>query len=121
MLICKKCGCKIVQGAFELRTGIGTAKFCPCCGGELQKEEQPAVEQQNEKRSIQRIMIKRHLLQHGSITPMDALQKFGCMRLAARISELREEGMHIRTDRPDGDQYAIYRLIYDGSGEVQNA
>ena len=44
MLICKQCGCKIVQGAFELRTGIGTAKFCPCCGGELQKKEQPATE-----------------------------------------------------------------------------
>lgn len=64
-----------------------------------------------EKRDTQRILIKRHLLQHGQITPMEALQKFGCMRLAARISELREEGMQIRTDKPEGDQYAIYRLV----------
>lgn len=29
---------------------------------------------------------------HGSITPMQALKKFGCYRLGARIHELRSQG-----------------------------
>tara|TARA_R110000796_G_scaffold150593_1_gene267299 strand:- start:142 stop:357 length:216 start_codon:yes stop_codon:yes gene_type:complete len=32
------------------------------------------------------------------ITPFDALQWFGCARLAARIQELRREGMDIVTE-----------------------
>ena len=28
----------------------------------------------------------------GSITPLDALREFGCMRLASRISELKKLG-----------------------------
>ncbi len=34
--------------------------------------------------------ILSHLQAGNSITPRDALQLFGCMRLAARIAELRE-------------------------------
>jgi hypothetical protein len=38
-------------------------------------------------------------LQSGkSITPITALNKFGCFRLAARISDLRKEGHTIHTD-----------------------
>jgi biotin operon repressor len=37
-------------------------------------------------------------LQDKPITPKDALQ-FGCMRLAARINELREAGYNIHTVR----------------------
>lgn len=31
------------------------------------------------------------------LTPLDALNEFGCFRLAARISELRADGMSIQT------------------------
>jgi hypothetical protein len=31
------------------------------------------------------------------LTPIDALNKFGCFRLAARIADLRNEGMNIVT------------------------
>ena len=40
----------------------------------------------------------RVALENGHrITPLDALQWFGCARLAARIQELRREGMDIQT------------------------
>lgn len=37
-------------------------------------------------------MILSHLKEFGKITPMEAIENYGCMRLAARISELREQG-----------------------------
>lgn len=44
-------------------------------------------------------MILKYLQTHRrGITGIDALQKFGCYRLSARISDLRELGYDIRTD-----------------------
>lgn len=40
-------------------------------------------------------MILRHLREEGSITPLDALSKFGCMRLGARIWDLKRRGHKI--------------------------
>lgn len=40
-------------------------------------------------------MVLRYMHQFGSITPMDAMQDLGCMRLAARISDLRADGHKI--------------------------
>lgn len=37
-------------------------------------------------------MILDHLKVYGKINPMTAIEQYGCMRLAARISELREQG-----------------------------
>lgn len=36
--------------------------------------------------------IKKHLQRHNSITPLEALRKYGCQRLAARIWQLHEQG-----------------------------
>ena len=41
--------------------------------------------------------IKRHLEIFGSITPMDAMMDYGIMRLGARIFELKESGVDIKT------------------------
>lgn len=41
--------------------------------------------------------VLNHLRKHGSITPLQALSRFGCFRLAARISNLRDAGTHIKT------------------------
>lgn len=41
--------------------------------------------------------IKKHLIKHNSITPLEALRRFGCMRLAARIRELRAGGFSVVT------------------------
>ena len=38
------------------------------------------------------------LRERGSITPLEALHEFGCMRLGARIWDLRHEGYDIVTD-----------------------
>lgn len=43
----------------------------------------------------QREKIRRHLNDHGSITPLEAMEEYGIMRLAARIGELQAEGMPI--------------------------
>ena len=42
-------------------------------------------------------MILKHLKTHAGITPITALEKYGCMRLAARIADLREQGYQITT------------------------
>lgn len=39
----------------------------------------------------QKELIRRHLVKHGAITPIEALSLYGCFRLAARVGELREE------------------------------
>lgn len=41
--------------------------------------------------------IRQHLANNGSITAMEALRKYGCFRLAARIRDLRAAGMRIQT------------------------
>jgi len=41
--------------------------------------------------------IRKHLKTNGSITPLEALSKYGLYRLGARILELRGEGMDIKT------------------------
>ena len=44
----------------------------------------------------QREQILSHL-KRRPITPIDALNKYGCFRLAARIQELRDSGHRIET------------------------
>lgn len=47
-----------------------------------------------------------------SITPLEALERFGCFRLGGRIYELRAEGHRIVTDMvtKNGKRYAEYKL-----------
>ena len=55
--------------------------------------------------------IQSHLNRGWKLTPLQALQKYGCMRLAARIAELRDEGMHIITRKVtrNGKTFAEYQ------------
>ena len=46
----------------------------------------------------QTALIKGWLLNGYSITQLDALNMFGCFRLAARIADIREQGLDIVTD-----------------------
>lgn len=41
--------------------------------------------------------IMQYMHQHGSITALDAMREFGCMRLAARINDLRKRGIEIES------------------------
>ena len=61
--------------------------------------------------------ILKHLIRYGQITSMQAINKFGCTRLAARISDLKDKGIGIETvmvykKTADGDHihYGIYKL-----------
>lgn len=63
----------------------------------------------------QRSDILRHLRNGGTLTPIDALEQFGCMRLAPRIQELRSEGWDIQTldVTRNGKTYACYKMRPD--------
>lgn len=51
----------------------------------------------------------------NAITPLDALRLFGCMRLGARIYDLKQDGHVINTlivkDGASGARYARYSLV----------
>lgn len=62
-------------------------------------------------------IILQHL-EKSPLTPLDALMKYGCFRLSARINELRQRGYHIetfyKTDPQTKKTFAEYRLVgYD--------
>ena len=40
--------------------------------------------------------IIQYINEKGSITQLDALREFGCMRLASRISDLKRQGIPIK-------------------------
>ena len=50
------------------------------------------------KTLTQKDRIIRHLNDKGSITALDAMKDYGIMRLASRISELKDEGYNIRSE-----------------------
>ena len=50
------------------------------------------------KTLTQKDRIIRHLNDKGSITALDAMKEYGIMRLASRISELKDEGYNIRSE-----------------------
>ena len=63
---------------------------------------------------------KRRILEYlkedkgNGITPLDALRLFGCLRLASRINDLRNDGWDIKTelvrDERSGKRYSRYTL-----------
>ena len=55
--------------------------------------------------------ILRYLQEWGSITPMEALDQFGCFRLAARIYDLRKKHRITEMDvTENGKRFALYHL-----------
>jgi hypothetical protein len=56
--------------------------------------------------------LEAWLLKGRTITALQALNKWGCMRLSARINELRNDGFPILTDsvKQNGKVFARYRL-----------
>ena len=66
-------------------------------------------------KATQNSKVLRYIEEHGSITPLEAM-RFGCMRLAARIKDLRTAGHSIESEMvsvidEDGEmvRYARYR------------
>lgn len=56
--------------------------------------------------------LRSYILSGKAITPLQALQKFGILRLGARILEMRNEGHAIVTEmiERDGKRLARYKL-----------
>ena len=62
--------------------------------------------------------IVRHLEDYGSITSMEAMQDYGIMRLASRVSDLKRAGFPIRVETVRGKNrygentsYARYYMV----------
>lgn len=54
------------------------------------------------------------LRSNGSITPIQAIDEFGCLRLAARVNELRSMGHDIASEKMrtrNGKYVAKYHLV----------
>lgn len=61
--------------------------------------------------------ILAYIQENGSITPLDALREFGCMRLASRVNDLKRAGYVIISEMEtnqnkygDTVKYARYRM-----------
>tara|TARA_B110000467_G_C18160030_1_gene389056 strand:- start:160 stop:396 length:237 start_codon:yes stop_codon:yes gene_type:complete len=66
------------------------------------------------KKRSQKEKIAATLITNHSITPRQALDSFGCFRLAAVIFDLREEGWDITTQSTmgkNGNSFATYELV----------
>jgi len=71
------------------------------------------------KKDSQKRYILNHLRRFGFINPLVALREYGCLRLSARIADLRDEGYNISMERTRGVSavtgndvyYATYRLV----------
>jgi hypothetical protein len=59
----------------------------------------------------QKQLILEALMRGETITPLDALRRFGCMRISARIWDLRHEGYKIENVGADEANYAAYKLV----------
>lgn len=64
-------------------------------------------------------LILRYMQEHGSITPMEALNHCGCMRLSARIHDLRNMGHDIKMElvtvkSKNGTKTQVSRYSLDG-------
>ncbi|MGE9659258.1 helix-turn-helix domain-containing protein [Snodgrassella alvi] len=59
--------------------------------------------------------ILDYLQAGNALTPLEALRKFNCLRLGARIYDLRQLGYQINsrliTDEHTKKRYASYRLV----------
>lgn len=61
----------------------------------------------------QNAKIAAYLLNGKSITSLEALKKFGCLRLASRIHDLRTRGYDIIVEKitlKNGKRVASYRI-----------
>jgi hypothetical protein len=68
--------------------------------------------------NTQNQLILNYLKKGNSITSLEALQKFNCFRLSARIFNLREDGFNIITNyiTDNNKTYAEYRFISSSNG-----
>lgn len=64
--------------------------------------------------------VKDHLINHGSITSWEAIQKFNSTRLSAIIFNLKKRGMDIETESvtqkdSNGNTCTFAKYVYKGA------
>jgi hypothetical protein len=60
----------------------------------------------------QNLRILRHLAKGKTLTTMQAITKFGCTRLAARVAELRKSWpIETKWQSRNGKRWAVYSLV----------
>lgn len=67
-------------------------------------------------KTAQAARILSHMQSGKSITAIEALNLYGCFRLAARIGDLRDHGYKIKSEpyrTPEGKTVSKYSLIVD--------
>lgn len=47
--------------------------------------------------------ILQYIEETGSITPLDALREFGCMRLASRMCDIKKMGYAVKKEMETGE------------------
>ena len=64
-------------------------------------------------KTSQNTKIYNYLAKGKSLTPIQALDKFGCFRLASRINDLRKQGYTIFTDKVTKNKktFASYKMV----------
>lgn len=62
-------------------------------------------------------LILAHLQTHGELTSLEAMERYGICRLAARVSDLRARGHDVKTEHRQAVNrygkkisYGVYRL-----------
>lgn len=57
--------------------------------------------------------ILSYMMSGNAITPIEALNKFWCFRLGARIHNLRQDGHNIKTTmiKRNGKRFAEYSMV----------
>ena len=55
--------------------------------------------------------VLQHLRTRGTLTPIDALNEYGCFRLAARVKDLRDQGHDVVTIRESQGEKCFARYM----------
>ena len=73
------------------------------------------MQKENEMTQCEKIL--KYIEEQGSITPLDAMREFSCMRLASRITDLKKAGYKINSKMVtsknkygENVRYAMYTL-----------
>lgn len=86
----------------------------PACSSDIETNVAEADEaEERHSKPTQAGRILAHLRAGNRLTALEALEKFGCFRLAARIHELRREGWQIEertVETRGGKRVAEYSL-----------
>lgn len=63
----------------------------------------------------QEFQIEHYLRSGHSLTPIEALNMFGCFRLSGRILNLRQQGLDIKTEivKQNGKRFAKYFIAQE--------